>query len=122
MNYNDYYLKFASETEFDTAFVDAGYKQTWDAELDEEGNEIEPGGYSYYIENGAVDVIGTIFAPTGNMLQTTEEDGSTYEFEETAPVEGFHVNVRLREGVELATEVQEFVLSPAPSTPARIFA
>ena len=37
----------------------------------------------------AVDVIGTIYKPTGKMLQT--EEGPA---EEMAPVEGWHANVR----------------------------
>ena len=37
----------------------------------------------------AVDVIGTIYKPTGKMLQTDEG-----EVPEMAPVEGWHVNVR----------------------------
>ena len=37
----------------------------------------------------AVDVIGTIYKPTGKMLKTDEG-----EVPEMAPVEGWHVNVR----------------------------
>lgn len=37
----------------------------------------------------AVDVIGTIYKPTGNMLTTDEG-----EMPEMAPLEGWHVNVR----------------------------
>lgn len=57
----------------------------------------------------AIDVIGVIYKPTGNMLTTTEGDAP-----EMAPLEGWHVNVRhLGEAEELAA-YQVF-----PETPVR---
>jgi hypothetical protein len=55
----------------------------------------------------AVDVIGTIYKPTGKMLTTDEG-----EVPEMAPVEGWHVNVRHNaEAPELAA-YQVFPQSP----------
>ena len=45
----------------------------------------------------SIDVIGTIYKPTGNMLAS--EEG---EFPEMAPVDGWHVNVRGAEDATLA--------------------
>ena len=60
----------------------------------------------------AVDVIGTIYAPTGKMLKV--EDG---EFPEMAPVEGWHVNVR--HTAEMP-ELQAWAVTP--KTPIRVWA
>lgn len=41
--------------------------------------------------NASVDVIGTIYKPTGKLLADTEGN----EYPELAPLEGYHVNLRL---------------------------
>jgi len=71
--YIDYYLKFESEAEAKAVL----YRVEG-----EEGNEVA--NYQF------VDVIGTIYKPTGKMLKS--EEG---EFPEMAPLDGYHVNVRL---------------------------
>jgi hypothetical protein len=49
----------------------------------------------------AVDVIGVIYKPTGNLLPA--EDGSGDAVPEMAPLDGWHVNVRHKgEAPELA--------------------
>lgn len=60
----------------------------------------------------AVDVIGTIYAPTGKMLEI--EDGDTPEM---APISGWHVNVR--HTAEMP-ELQAWVVTP--KTPVRVWA
>lgn len=45
----------------------------------------------------SVDIIGVIYKPTGKLL--TSEEGS---FDEMAPVDGWHVNVRGEEDATLA--------------------
>lgn len=63
----DLYLKFTDEAEAQAALF-----------TDERPNFV------------AIDLIGTIYKPTGNMLQS--EEG---EVPEMAPLDGYHVNVRL---------------------------
>jgi hypothetical protein len=56
---------------------------------------------------GSIDIIGTIYKPTGNMLPTDQG-----EVPEMAPMDGFHVNVRhTRPAPELAAH-QVFPLNP----------
>jgi hypothetical protein len=43
----------------------------------------------------AIDVVGQLSAPTGNML--TDDDGN--EYPETAPIAGHHINLRLRRNI-----------------------
>lgn len=60
----------------------------------------------------AVDVIGTIYAPTGKTLKT--EDGDAPEM---APIDGWHVNVR--HTAEMP-ELQAWAVTP--KTPVRVWA
>jgi len=60
-----------------------------------------------------IDTIGIIYKPTGEMLQG--EDG---EYPEMAPIEGWHVNVRLVSG-EDADALEPFVVQP--KTPVRVW-
>ena len=59
-----------------------------------------------------IDTIGIIYKPTGEMLQG--EDG---EYPEMAPIEGWHVNVRLVG--EDAEALEPFVVEP--KTPVRVW-
>jgi hypothetical protein len=68
----------------------------------------------YEVANYAnIDTIGIIYKPTGEMLQG--EDG---EYPEMAPIEGFHVNIRLMPD-EVADTLDPFVVYP--KTPVRIW-
>jgi hypothetical protein len=60
-----------------------------------------------------IDTIGIIYKPTGKMLQG--EDGP---YPEMAPIEGWHVNVRLVDG-EDADALEPFVVEP--QTPVRVW-
>jgi hypothetical protein len=60
----------------------------------------------------AVDVIGTIYKPTGEMIQTDEG-----EVPEMAPLDGWHVNVR---HTAETPELEAFRVFPV--TPARMWA
>lgn len=60
----------------------------------------------------AVDVIGTIYKPTGKVIQTA--DG---EVPEMAPLDGFHANVRHKEE---APELEPFRVHPR--APQRLWA
>lgn len=62
---------------------------------------------------GSIDIIGVIYKPTGQMLQS--DDG---EVPEVVPLEGWHVNVR---GPRLF-DLEPFNVNPEPSTPVRVWA
>ena len=63
----------------------------------------------------AVDVIGTIYKPTGNVLPSEDESGEAVD--EMAPIDGWHVNVRHTDEVPELAPYQVF-----PVTPARMWA
>ena len=76
--YYDLYLKFNNEAESNSVlFTELSYT---------EGDEIMSYKLSMY---AAVDVIGIMLAPTGNIIVTDEGD-----IPEMVAVEGWHVNVR----------------------------
>jgi hypothetical protein len=69
----------------------------------------------YEVQNFAnIDTIGIIYKPTG---ETTEQDGM--EVPVMAPVEGWHVNIRLAEGEDVEA-LEAFEVHPA--TPMRVWA
>lgn len=72
---------------------------------------IVDGGLPAYIGAVAVDVVGVIFRPTGEVLQT--EDG---EIPVLAPLPGWHINLS-----EPVPELAQFEIE-APATPTRVFA
>ena len=76
--YQDFYLRFADQAEADSVL--------FDEQTNVQGDVVETVKVPKY---AAVDVIGTIWKPTGNMLTTDEG-----EVPEMAPLEGWHVNVR----------------------------
>jgi len=61
---------------------------------------------------GSVDVIGAIYKPTGKMIKN---DMGNYP--ETAPIEGWHVNVRAEETIP---ELEPYIVTPA--APYRVWA
>lgn len=61
----------------------------------------------------ALDLVGTIYKPTGNMLQS--EDG--FDYPETAPLDGWHVNMACH---ALSDDLMQYTVNP--SSPSRIFA
>jgi hypothetical protein len=87
----DYYLRAESEEALWAALVEGGAATTYevknaDGEVVETRNAPAP-GYN-------IDIIGTIYKPTGNLIQQEGPDGTTIEVPETAPLEGFHANMR----------------------------
>ena len=94
----NYYLKTDNEAELWTSL------QTADLAKQEEGEWVFTGT--------ALDIIGTISKPTGQML--TDDDGNEYAEMETVP--GFHANLIADEGIDgLPTIVK-------PNNPYRIWA
>jgi hypothetical protein len=64
----------------------------------------------------AIDVVGVISQPTGNMIEGL---GGLF-FPETAPIPGWHVNVRIMSGDPLPESFEQYEVFPA--TPSRDFA
>ena len=99
--YQDFFLRFADQAEADSVL--------FDEQTNVQGDVVETFKVPKYT---AIDVIGTIYKPTGKVLPAP--DGSGDAVDEMAPVEGWHVNVRhLGDAPELAA-FQVF-----PETPVR---
>ena len=97
----DLYLKAGSKSAMTLALKTAGFIQ-------------DPDSWALYHPDAALDVIGTIYQPTG---ETTLVDGQ--EVPVTAPVSGYHVNVRTTSD-ELATALD--AQRTYPVTPVRVWA
>lgn len=118
----DYDLKMDSEADMPTV-LSAFYKQDYLTVVDEETGEPTevPEGEPYLVKNTpdyAIDIVGIIYEPTGNMLT----DPSGIEYPETAPVPGWHVNIRLigdarRDDVEAVNATH----GVTPSSPSRVW-
>ena len=76
--YQDFFLRFADQAEADSVL--------FTEQTNVQGDVVETFKVPKY---AAIDVIGVIYKPTGNVLTTDEG-----EVPETAPVEGWHANVR----------------------------
>ena len=100
----DLYLKFESEAQANSVL----YTQVPTA-FAESGEAIE---HESRPNHRNIDTIGVIYQPTGEMLQG--EDG---EYPEMAPIEGFHVNVRVVD--EDAAALEPFVVQP--NSPVRVW-
>jgi hypothetical protein len=99
--YYDLHLKFKDAAEADAALFD---KQTT-----VQGDVVETFKRSRY---AAIDVIGTIYKPTGKMIKTNEGNMPAM-----ALVEGWHVNVRH------TSEMPELnAWAVTPKTPNRVWA
>ncbi|MGE6293055.1 hypothetical protein [Aeromonas media] len=97
----DLYLKAGSKSAMTLALKTAGFSQ-------------DPDSGALYHPDAALDVIGTIYQPTG---ETTLVDGQ--EVPVTAPVSGYHANVRTTsEELAAALDAQRTY----PVTPVRVWA
>ena len=97
----DLYLKAGSKSAMTLALKTAGFT------TDEESGAL-------YHPDAALDVIGTIYKPTG---ETTLVDGQ--EVPAMAPVSGYHVNVRTTsDELAAALDAQRVY----PETPSRVWA
>lgn len=97
----DLYLKAGSKSAMTLALKTAGFIQ-------------DPDSGALYHPDAALDVIGTIYQPTG---ETSLIDGQ--EVPVMAPVSGYHVNVRTTSD-ELATALD--AQRTYPVTPVRVWA
>jgi hypothetical protein len=98
------------------------YRQDYVTNVDEEGNETQVADGDPYLvshtHDYAIDVVGVLQEPTGTML--TDDEGN--EYPEMAPVDGWHINIRLvgdamRETVE-ALDVSHGL---TPNSPSRVW-
>lgn len=96
----DLYLKADSEPELTSALMAAGFS------VDEESGAL-------YHPAAALDVIGTVYAPTGETMTIEGE-----EIPVTEPVPGYHVNVRTTSET-LAASLESFRIYP--ETPVRVW-
>jgi len=99
--YFDFFLKFADEAEANAAL--------FTEQTNVDGDIVETVKVPRY---AAVDVIGVIYATTGNTLMT--EEGEVFEH---APIDGWHVNVR---HTEPAPELDAYKVDV--KTPSRMWA
>ena len=103
----DFYLSFSDEAAAKAVL----YRIEGAVEANPEmGIEAREG---YEVANYAnIDTIGVIYKPTGNTIDT--DDGP---MPETAPIEGWHVNVRVVN--EDPTPFEQYIVTPA--TPVRVW-
>ena len=119
----DFYLKLASEADLPTALA-AFYKQDYttivDPETGEESTQLEGEPYLVmHTADYAIDLVGVIMKATGNTL--TDAEG--FEYPEMAPLDGYHVNIRIMgDGRRADVEaLSAYFVDPEPLTPARVW-
>jgi len=117
----DFYLRLSAESDMRTVLADF-YRQDYITNVDEEGVETQVADGDPYLvthtHDYAISVVGTLHEPTGTML--TDEEGN--EYPEMAPIDGWHINIRLvgdavRETVEALDETH----GVTPETPMRVW-
>ena len=102
--YTDFFLRFTDEAEANAAL----FTEQTNVQDDVVETVLVP-------KYAAVDVIGTIYKPTGNVLPAEDESGEAVD--EMAPIDGWHVNVR---HTEEAPELDAYKVEV--KTPARMWA
>jgi hypothetical protein len=102
--FTDYFLKFADAAQANAAL----FTEQTNVQDDVVETVLVP-------KYAAVDVVGTIYKPTGNVLPAEDESGEAVD--EMAPLDGWHVNVR---HTEEAPELDAYKVEV--KTPSRMFA
>ena len=121
-----YYLKATDEQALWTA-LEAADLAVKDYDPEDEANQrpddLDPetdwspsGAYEWRSLEPMLDIIGTIYVETGNML--TGEDDT--EYPETEAVEGYHAN--LRTGLSAAQKAALPIMTKTPKNPVRKWA
>ena len=95
MTTTDFYIKLNAEADMPTV-LSAFYKQDSTTVVDPETGEehVQLEGEPYLVattHDYAIDIVGVIYKATGVIL--TDPEGN--EYPETAPLDGWHVNLRL---------------------------
>jgi hypothetical protein len=119
----DFYIRLNSEAETSTALAAFCHQDTQTTVDDETGQETVTNiGEPYLVtatHDYAIDIVGVIYKPTGNML--VDDEGN--EYPETAPLAGWHVNIRLLNDTMLeAAEAVAAEYGVTPENPARVWA
>ena len=118
----DFYIKLASEADMPTALA-AFYRQDSSTVVDPETGEehVQLEGDPYLVKHSpdhAIDIVGVIHEPTGNTL--TDADGNQYP--ETAPIDGWHINIRLSGDARRAdVEAIDALHGVTPNSPSRVW-
>jgi hypothetical protein len=118
----DFYLRLQSEADTPAA-LSAFYHQDYTVTVDEDtGEEIQtPEGDPYLVMHTpdyAIDIVGVIREPTGNTLT----DDAGFEYEETTPLDGWHINVRLVGDARRAdVEALDAAYGVTPNSPSRVW-
>ena len=118
----DFYIKLASEADMPSVLVPFYHQDTETLVDDETGEEtVVNVGDPYLVAHTpdyAIDIVGVIHRPTGNTL--TDADGN--EYPEQAPLEGWHVNIRLLgDTLRDTIEALDAIYGVIPDTPARVW-
>ena len=117
----DFYLRLSAESDMPTV-LSAFYQQDYITNVDDEGVETQVAdGDPYLVAHShdyAIDVVGVLQEPTGTML--TDDEGNDYP--ETAPVSGWHVNVRLvGDAMRETVEALDASHGVTPNSPSRVW-
>ena len=119
----DYFIKLPSEADMPTALA-AFYRQDTTTEVDDETGEetVINVGDAYLVSTThdyAIDIVGVIYKATGVML--TDPEGN--EYPETAPLDGYHLNIRLlNDTMRAETEALDAQYGVTPNSPSRVWA
>ena len=116
----DFYYAFADEAAAATALQPFYYQPVITSVDEETGETVEtPDGDAYLVmhsHNHSFDIVGLIYEATGNML--TDAEGN--EYPEMAPIDGWHVNLRIRgDYMRSDAEAIDGLYGVEPSTPHR---
>ena len=117
----DFYLKLTAESDMPTVLA-AFYQQDYVTNVDDEGVETQVAdGDPYLVQfthDYAIDVVGTIYEPTGVTL--TDSEGMDYP--EMAAVDGWHVNIRLvGDAMRETVEALDATHGVTPNSPSRVW-
>ena len=112
--WNDLMLRFSSEQEATEQLLAAGLLIETQAVLDEDQAVIISAGHAP-APGATIDTVGVIYKPTGETIET-----DMGEQPEMAPIDGWHVNVRLSADRTCPEALQGAIVSP--STPSRVWA
>ena len=119
----DYFIKLPSEADMPTALA-AFYRQDTTTEVDDETGEetVVNVGDAYLVSTThdyAIDLVGVIYEPTGETL--TDAEGN--EYPATAPLDGWHLNIRLlNDTMREAVEAIDATYGVTPNSPSRVWA
>ena len=111
----DFFLKLSSEADMPSV-LSAFYRQDPETGADDVGEPY----LVMHTHDYAIDVVGVIHEPTGNML--TSDAG--FEYPEVAALDGWHINIRILNDTNRADveALSAYFVDPEPVTPSRVWA